>query len=189
MDAGEVGQTPSAPPKHTHTHTNTQFMCLADASHTKKRTMARLTSPWAARPPCLHPTPCRHLQCLHSWHPRASPVGTLPGSATCCLMWVSAPTSDLHTEAATDPNGRRRGLLSGWGPSADTPSSPSPAHTAEHRGSLACLRAFAHAIPCLAHSPNSCSLSGVQQPPASAAHHTPRSSCSLARRLQPWGGS
>lgn len=103
-------------------------------------------------------------------------------------MWVSTPTSDLHAEAATDPDGRRRGLLSGWGSSADTPSGPSPAHTAEHRGSLACLRAFAHAIPCLAHSPNSCSLSGVQQPPASAAHHIPRSSCSLARRLQPWGG-
>lgn len=103
-------------------------------------------------------------------------------------MWVSTPTSDLHAEAATDPDGRRRGLLSGWGSSADTPSGPSPAHTAEHRGSLACLRAFAPAIPCLAHSPNSCSLSGVQQPPASAAHHIPRSSCSLARRLQPWGG-
>ncbi|XP_054935278.1 trafficking protein particle complex subunit 6A isoform X9 [Physeter macrocephalus] len=42
-------------------------------------------------------------------HPGASPVWTLPGSATCCLMWVSTPTSELYTEAATDPNGRRRG--------------------------------------------------------------------------------
>ena len=49
-------------------------------------------------------------------------------------MWVSASTSELYTEAATDPNGRRKGLLSGWGSSADTPSSPSPAHTAERHG-------------------------------------------------------
>lgn len=30
-----VGQTPSAPPTHTHTHSSTCFTCLADASHTQ----------------------------------------------------------------------------------------------------------------------------------------------------------
>ncbi|XP_054935270.1 trafficking protein particle complex subunit 6A isoform X3 [Physeter macrocephalus] len=87
------------------------------------------------------------------------------------------------------PKWEEEGVSSVGGAPLQAPHPAPPQRTQLSTRSLACLRAFAHAIPCLAHSPNSCSLSGVQQPPASAAHHIPRSSCSLAWRLQPWGGA
>nr|XP_058900942.1 trafficking protein particle complex subunit 6A isoform X2 [Kogia breviceps] len=115
-------------------------------------------------------------------HPGASPVWTLPGSATCCLMWVSTPTSELYTEAAADPNGRRRGLLSGWGSSADSPCSPSPAHTAEHQvpGLPPCI-CTGHSLP----GPLPKLLLPLQSPAATSLGCPPHPSGQLLTRLAP----